>query len=394
MSFDIALSGIQSINEQLETISNNIANAGTYGFKAGRANFASMYSGDQATGVEVGSHTQNIGLAGGLVTTGRSLDAAINGRGFFVSKTAQGTLAYSRVGIFDVDKNGYLADASGARVQGYAPVTGSSALGPMGDLKVPSGQIPAVASTKLDFVANMSADWTPPATAPFNAADPTSYNMSKLSVLYDSLGAKHSLTQYFVKGAAGDVTAYYTFDGAAVATSTTLTFNTSGQLTAPAAPVTLAFAPAGAAAMSVRVNYAGTSAYAGEAVTSTNAADGSASGTLVGVELAGDGTLVAKYSNDARQPVGTLALATFPDEGKLTPAGNTTWVESSESGAALYNQPGAGLAGTLATSTLEGSNVDITAELVGLMSSQRNYQANSKVISTENQMMQSLMQAL
>ncbi len=395
MSFDIALSGIQSITEQLDTISNNIANSGTNGFKSSRANFSSMYSGGQATGVEIGSHTQNIGVAGGAHTTGRSLDAAINGRGFFVGKNAQGTLSYSRVGIFDVDKTGYLVDAGGKRVQGYAPVAGSAALGPMGDMKIPSGQIAAVASTRVDFVANLPADWPAPAVAPFNATDSNTYNMAKLSVVYDSLGARHSIAQYFVKTGAATVDVHYTFDNVAVGPTATMTFNTAGVLTGTApAPVTLALAPAGAAALPVRISYAGTTSFAGEAVTSTNASDGNSSGTLVGVDLAQDGTLIAKYSNDARQPVGTLAIATFPDEGELTPVSDTSWTASSTSGSPLYTPPGQGMAGALQPGSLEGSNVDITAELVGLMTSQRNYQANSKVISTENQMMQSLMQAM
>lgn len=165
MSFEIALSGIQAINTQLEAVSNNIANAGTYGFKSSRANFSAMYAGTQATGVEVGSMTQSIGLNGGVITTGRGLDAAIDGRGFFVSRDSQGAMAYSRVGIFSADKDGYLVDSNGRSVQGYAPVKGMEALGPMGDVRVPTGQIPAVASTRVAYVGNLSADWVVPAAA-------------------------------------------------------------------------------------------------------------------------------------------------------------------------------------------------------------------------------------
>ncbi len=397
MSFDIALSGIQAINEQLTTISNNIANAGTYGYKSSRANFSSMYAGAQATGVEVSSHTQSMALGGGVLTTGRALDASINGRGFFVTRDAQGLMNYSRVGIFTVDKTGNLIDAAGRNVQGYAAVAGSTTQGLMGNLKVPTGQIPAVASTKLQYVGNLSADWTVPPTAPFNAADQTTYNMPKVTAVYDSLGAKHTIAQYFVKDPVpGSVKAYYTFDGAALGAPTTLTFNASGQLTAPAAPVTLAVAAPGngAAPLSVKLDYTGTTQFAGEAVTSTNNADGNASGTYLDAQLADDGSLVARYSNGMRQTVGTVALATFANEDALTSVNDTSWIASAGSGNALYGAPGTGMAGALSTSTLEQSNVDITSELVGLMSSQRNYQANSKVLSTENAMLQSLMQAL
>jgi flagellar hook protein FlgE len=399
MSFDIALSGIQAINEQLTATSNNIANAGTFGFKSSRANFASMYAGSQATGVEVGSHTQNIGLNGGVLNTGRGLDASINGRGFFVTRDAQGQMSYTRVGIFSVDKNGSLVDSAGHNVQGYAKVAGSTAQGLMGNMTVPTGQIPAAASTKVDYVGNLSADWPMPTTTPFNAADPSSYNMLKVTALYDSRGTKHTMTQYFVKDAApGSVKAYYSFDNTAMpaATTSTLTFNANGQLTAPSAPVALTVATPGngAAPLAINLNYAGTTQFAGEAVTSTNSADGNSSGTFLDAQLADDGSLVARYSNGLRQTVGTIALGTFANEGALTAVNDTSWIASIESGAALYDAPGTGMAGSLTTSTLEQSNVDITSELVGLMTSQRNYQANSKVLSTENAMLQSLMQAL
>ena len=156
MSFDIALSGIQAINQQLTASSNNIANAGTYGFRSSRANFSSMYAGDRATGVEIGSTTQSMSVNGGVLNTGRTLDAAIDGRGYFVSRDAQNTLSYSRVGIFSASSSGYLTDSNGKMVQGYAPAAkGSTTLGPMGDMKIPTGQIPAQATENLSYVANL-----------------------------------------------------------------------------------------------------------------------------------------------------------------------------------------------------------------------------------------------
>ena len=419
MSFDIALSGIQAINEQLGTISNNIANAGTYGFKSSRANFASQYAGAQAAGVQIGSVTQSIGINGGVVATGRGLDAAINGRGFFTVKDAQGQMNFTRVGIFDANADGFLVDASGRRVQGFGMTPPSTTLGPMGDLSVPTGQIPAVPSSKLTYVSNMSDDWKIPTgtfTPPDLAADPQifppvdSYNMSRVSVLYDSKGNQHTLTQYFIKASPNTVSIRYMLNDLEVGTGNTLTFDAKGQLdtTAPATikfelpdagpqvydPVTNAYVSTGASDLGIDIDYTGTTLLAGEATNSTNKADGYASGTFIGVELAKDGSLIAKYSNDQRQAVGKLALATFPSEGELTPVSDTSWLASNESGTPLYSTPGTGMTGSLNTTSLEQSNVDITSELVGLMTSQRNYQANSKVIQTENAMMQALMQAL
>ncbi|MGB9110135.1 MAG: flagellar hook-basal body complex protein [Telluria sp.] len=393
MSFDIALSGIQAINESLDTTSNNIANAATYGFKSSRANFASVYAGTQANGVQVGSLTQTIGQNGATQTTGRALDAAIDGRGFFVSRDPQGGMTYTRVGIFSTDTKGYLIDSNGKMVQGYGPANGG-ALGAMGDIQVPTGQIPAVATTKISFVGNMSADWKTLATTP-NPTDSTTYNMVKQSVAYDSLGTQHTVSAYYVKTAATTVDVYYAVDGAASPTKgTTLTFDAKGVLTSGGSATVAIPASGGAAAGSVAFDYTGTTKFAGEATTTTNRSDGYASGAFVGVELSSDGSLVAKYSNDQTQVVGTLAIATFANEGALQSISDTSWTANASSGTALYNTPGVGLSGKLTTGALEGSNVDITSELVGLMTSQRNYQANSKVLTTENQMMQSLMQAL
>ncbi|WP_046113890.1 flagellar hook protein FlgE [Aquincola tertiaricarbonis] len=395
MSFAIALSGINAINAELDTISNNIANSGTYGFKAGRANFASMYAGTQPTGAEVSSVTQTIEEGGGVMTTGRSMDASISGRGFFVSRDASGAMVYSRVGMFSVDKSGFVVDGSGRKVQGYAALEGSTALGALGDLTVPNGQIAAKATDSLKYVSNLSRDWTVPTITPFNPADPLTFNSSNVSVVYDSLGTKHSVTQYFVKTGTNAINVHYTFDGAAAAAPQALTFDTNGVLTSPTAAVSLNLGtPAGANPLVVSLDYTGTTQYAGEAVPTVNASNGYASGTLISTALDEDGSVMAQYSNGEKKRVGTLALAAFPAEGDLTPVSDTSWVASSASGEALMFAAGSGMTGKLTTGSIEQSNVDMTGELVGLMSAQRNYQANTKVLSTENEMMQALMQAV
>ncbi|MEG1323694.1 MAG: flagellar hook-basal body complex protein, partial [Janthinobacterium sp.] len=362
------------------------------GFKSSRANFSAMYAGSRATGTEIGSLTQSMSLNGGVLNTGRALDAAIDGRGYFVSRDAQNTMSYSRVGIFSASNSGYLVDSNGKMVQGYAAIKGSTTLGTMGDMLIPTGQIPAVATTKLAYAANLSSEWTVKTPA-FDKTNELSYNSGKSSIVYDSLGAKHSLGQYFVKTATG-VDVHYTFDNADVTPVTSMTFDTSGKLLTGTSASPVLPTPTGAAPMTVAIDYTGTTQFAGEATTSTDRADGYASGTYMGVELAADGSVVAKYTNGQKQSIGVIALATFPDEGALTAVNDTSWVASTTSGTAIYDRPGVGMAGKLVTSSLEQSNVDITSELVGLMTSQRNYQANSKVISTENAMLQSLMQAL
>jgi flagellar hook protein FlgE len=401
MSFEIALSGISAINNQLETISNNIANTGTYGFKSSRANFASMYAGSQPAGAEVASITQSIGIGGGAQTTGRGMDAMIEGRGFFVTRDSAGQMAYTRVGIFSIDKNGYVVDSAGRNVQGYGqlydaagrPLEGA-ALGAIDNLKLRDGQIAAQATDSLRYVGNLSSDWTVP-TAAFDQANPLSYNSASTSVVYDSLGSKHTVTQYFVKTGPGAITVRYGFDGTMQATTANLTFNTGGQLTAPTGGVNLAIAaPTGAAALAINIDYTGSTQFGGATTELTNAATGYASGVLTGVQIDSDGSVLGVYSNGMKQRAGTLALATFPNEDALVPISGTAWATSSETGEPLYSTPGTGITGKLTAGALEQSNVDMSTQLVMLMTAQRNYQANTKVISTHSAMMQSLMQAV
>jgi len=415
MSFDIALSGINAVNTELDSISNNIANSGTYGFKSTRANFASMYAGTQPVGTEIGSLTQSIEQGGSVLSTGRGMDAAIQGRGFFTTRDTSGATVYTRVGIFSTDKDGYIVDSFGRKAQGYPLPPGTTIPGPLGDLKVPTGQVAAMPTDTVQYVGNLSADWPPRPIGNFDSTNPATYNSSMVSVAYDALGVKHTLTQYFCAGAPGSntVNVAYAFDGAVYGTSvpgppyvftptapSTLDFNATGttsvgQLNPATAPMSFTFpTTSGAGPLTFKVDYAGSTQYAGEAVTTTNNANGYASGVMTNVQIEKDGAVMALYSNGQKQSVGKLALATFANENGLMSVSDTSWTTTNQSGNALYSTPGVGTAGMLTVGSLEQSNVDVASELVGLMSAQRNYQANTKVISTENQMMQSLMQAV
>jgi flagellar hook protein FlgE len=230
--------------------------------------------------------------------------------------------------------------------------------------------------------------------------------MTKTTLVYDSRGTEHTVTQYFVKTGTGTVAVHVALDGnqAGVtdpAAPTVLDFDGAGKLTTASPktiylgdPATPGLVIGGADNLVVTIDFTGTTFQAGDAVTNTNKADGYTSGNYVGVELQDDGAVIAKYSNGERQRVGVIGIATFPNEDALTQSDNTSWTANSAAGNVNVDKPGVGLNGTLSAQTLEGSNVDITSELVGLMTSQRNYQANSKVITTENQMLQSLMQAM
>lgn len=395
MAFNIALSGLNAVNSQLSQISNNIANNGTYGFKSGRANFAAAYMQAEVGGVYVGSTSQTMSKNGNVLPTGRSLDAAIQGRGFFVSRDTNGSLVYSRMGMLNVDKEGYVVDAFSRRVQGYGTENG----GVMGDLSVPTEAMAAEATTSLRYAGNMSADWTAPTLA-FDMNEPTSYNDLQVSSVYDSLGRQHTLTQYFVQGTGNNVTVHYALDGTLTGDTSTLAFDTSGQLTAPVGGVALTLPNGagstleGAEPLDIALTYTGTSYFGGNFTTTTNRPDGNAPGTVIDVALTEDGGIQVKYSNGSRVSIGTLTLAVFPNELALSPVDGTAWQPNSSTGEPIYGAAGTGLIGALAVASLEGSNVDMATELVNLMTAQQNYQANSKVLSTESEMMRTLMQSI
>ncbi|KVO87668.1 flagellar biosynthesis protein FlgE [Burkholderia ubonensis] len=391
MSFNIALAGIQSVNGQLGQISQNIANAGTYGYKAGRADLAATYIDAMPGGVQIGATSQAMSIAGQFVSTGSGLDAAIAGRGFFVTRDSNGALVYSRAGRFSTDQDGNIVDAMGRKAQGYGPAGG----GQLGDLTVPSNGIPAKASETVTYAGNMSADWEVPANPAFDKDDPQSYNRMSTQTVFDSLGREHVINQYFVKGPDNQVSVHYTMDGEAVGEPTVMTFDEHGTMMSPAGQVALDLGtPAGAAPLAVQIDYTGTTMFAGEATTTRRGTDGHEPGTVTGVSLTEDGTLELRYSNGQTAAAGQLAIATFQNESGLVPVSGTGWQASAAAGDALYSVPGAGTAGKLAVGALEQSNVELTEELVNLMGAQQNYQANSKVLSTENEMMRTLMQTL
>lgn len=389
MSFNIALAGINAINGQLNQISNNIANSGTIGFKSGRANFASNYINAMPSGVSIGSTSQSMDISGNFLATGRGMDAAISGKGFFVSRDTDGSMVYSRAGVFGTDADGNVVDFMGRMVQGYG------ADGALGSLKVPTGAIPAEASSSLEYVGNMSADWEVPSVTPFNKDDPQSYNGMSATTVIDSMGREHTVTQYFVKGDGNDMQVYYAMDGEDVGMPTFLSFDEKGKMVMPLGNVELDLGkPDGAEPMKLAISYTGTTMFGGEQSTAKNRTDGYKSGTVTGVSLGEDGSIEVQYSNGKKLSAGQLAIATFQNENGLMPVDGSAWQASAATGEPLLGTAGSGMAGKLSVGAVEQSNVDMTSELVNLMGAQQNYQANSKVLSTENEMMRTLMQAL
>lgn len=395
MSFDIAVSGLNAINQQLGAISNNIANSGTVGFKSGRAEFASLYAEGQPLGVGVTNVAQSISKSGNIFSSANSLDLAINGNGFFVMRDSAGTTAYTRAGYMQTDSQGNLINNQGMYLQGY-PVDASGAIqtGSVGNLTINSGSIPAKATSTLDFTANLNANEELPKTATFDPADESSYNHTDATQVFDSLGQEHTLKQYFVKTADNEWEVHYYMDDQKLSNTQKLTFTEQGILKEPNGTVSITADIAGADSIDLALNYNGTTQFGSDFSVSKKNGNGYASGECTGQMIDKDGSVYATFSNGERLLQGQVILATFANPNGLSSQNGTTWSQTSSSGAPLTGTPGSGLLGALSSNTLESSNVDLTAELVGLMTAQRNYQANTKVISTNDSMMTALFQAV
>ena len=402
MSFTIALSGINAANTDLNTISNNIANANTTGFKSSRAEFGDFF---QSAAYNLQSNTVGDGVGteaiaqqftqGSITNTSNPLDLAISGEGFFTMKD-NGALVYTRNGAFTTDNNGYVVSATGQRLQVYPPLANGTSFstGTLTDLQLSTAPNPPAATTTVGAGINLPANATAPANATFSPADSTSYNQTTSTTIYDSEGASHTLSLYFVAGAMpGSWTVHTVVDGGEVGTGTALAFGSSGALTTPAnGQVPIAFTPAdGAAAINATLNLSGATQYGSNFAVNSLTQDGYATGQLNGVSVTSAGVVTANYSNGKTNVLGQVAMANFADPQGLQQLGDATWAQTYASGAAVPGSAGVSDFGTLQSGALESSNVDLTQQLVSMMNAQRNYQANSQVISTDDQLLQTIL---
>lgn len=393
MSFSIGLSGLRAVNQELSVISNNVANASTAGFKSSRAEFAAIYGGGQAGGVEMNNVSQNFDRNGDVTRTGRGLDLAISGNGFFVLKDDNGQTSYTRAGMFQRDASNYLTTASGTRLQGYVTnEAGELQSGVVGDIQVKAGSLAAKPSDTLEFVANLKADASviDQAVNPFDPAKADSFSYSQSSKVYDSLGVEHTVTQYFVKTGENTWQVNYAFNGTQTGAPVTMEFNTNGTLKSPTTAPVLNLAPAGAEPITLTADLARVSQYASDFNATRNQSNGYTAGDLSGVRVDADGGVYATFTNGQSLLQGQVVMANFANPQGLLQANNTTWQQSFSSGQPVLGAPGSGTLGGLTAGAYEASNVDLTGELVSLMTSQRNYQANAKTISSADKMTQVL----
>ncbi|WP_298774689.1 flagellar hook protein FlgE [uncultured Shewanella sp.] len=402
MSYNIALSGLQATTQDLNTISNNISNASTVGFRGGRSEFAAIYNGGQAGGVNVMSTTQNFSTGGTLSYTGRELDLGIQGDGFFVLSGQDGSTLYARAGMFNQDANGYVVDPAGNRLQGY-PVNAAKQLqnGNISDLQIQSGNLAAKATTSVGIASNLdgTADIIDPIAIPFDANNGSSFHSSTTIILNDSQGGEHALTEYHVKTADNAWTINYMMDGEVVGTNN-LTFNNDGTLNTVgtnALSITSGTHPniiAGVEDLNFSLSYTNMTQNKSAYNNSSLSQDGYSSGELNGIRLDENGMLYGTYTNGQEQLQGQVVLADFNNPNGLTPVSNNAWAATNQAGQAVIGSPTTGTLGGVTSGYLEGSNVDTTAEMVNLMTAQRNYQSNAKVLDANSTMQQALLNAI
>lgn len=407
MSYAISVSGLNAASQSLNTISMDIANSATIGYMESTTTFSALYAGGQGAGVSSGYTTQNFSALGSSTFTGRDLDMAISGNGFFITKGSDGQTYYTRAGNFHQDAGGYIVDSNGNRVQGYpVDASGNVQTGQLDDLQLDKGSMAPMPTDQVDLGMNLdqSEAVIDRTTTTFDPADPKTYHSTNSTVIYDSMGNKHTVTQYYTKTADGtweqqvymdgqDVNAYCNPPG-----PQTLRFDANGKMTS-GGNVTLDILVGdpllgGANTLSVNMNLTKTTQYAAPFSNQLNSSNGYPAGEQTGVTVDEYGNLYANYSNGETMLKGQVVLATFPNPEGLSVVDNTNWTATSTSGMPVYGTPGEGVYGGIQSRSLQSSTTNVTGEMVYMMEVQRNYQANSKAISVQSQLDQVLMQAI
>lgn len=414
------VSGLSAEGGALGVVGDNVANTNTIGFKQSRAIFANVLGAAVGTngpgaGVQM-TRTQQIFAQGAIVNTGQATDVALSGDGFLVvAGVVDGTFGqfYSRAGQLNLRADGSLVNAGGLSVQGY-PADGNGGFSTKpGDIKLSSAPIPPKATGTMEVNANLDASATTPATA-WDPQNPSATsNVSTSMTVYDSLGNAHTADVYFRKNAAGDWDYHVLAKGSEISGgpptgnvevgSGNLQFDPSGALMTNnvGTPATIDFngaqpgqtlnldfgTPTGAGGTGLD----GLTQFGSPSSVSSQSQDGYASGSLAGVKIDADGTVNGIYTNGKTLAAGKLAVAKFASNDGLARAGNNLWSATRESGEAALGAVGTGGRAALVAGSLEQSNVDITQQFVELIAHQRAFQANSKTITTADQMLQELM---
>jgi flagellar hook protein FlgE len=398
------VSGLNTNSQAMSVIGNNLANTNTLGFKGSRSVFSDLLSsnvfgsgGMSQVGRGVGlSIVDSIYSQGTFETTSSDTDVAIEGAGFFVLKEeGNDTAFYSRAGAFRFDSQGYLVNPEGLRVQGkvFDPINNTELLpADPANIQVANvGLIPANATTELTFNTNLDENSTP--IVPLVAIDPAvraSYNYTASAQIFDSLGEPHLLSVYWQleDDALNTWNMAYTIDNDITTLNdftNQLVFDVNGNAPVLTEQLTGLTWPNGAAASTIDVSFNCTQ-YDSDSIVIGQNQNGYRAGELTNVAINGDGIVVASYSNGRQINISQLVLAKFQNPGGLKLAGSNRYIAPSEVGTIRVGLPGPEL-GKLFTNSLEQSNVDMGQEFVKMITTQRGFQANSKIITTVDEML-------
>ncbi len=419
------VSGLRAEGEALGVVGENIANVNTTGYKRQRALFEDvlgrsiMGGGNQAgAGVIVGD-IQQVFQQGALATTGVSTDLALSGDGFFVvDGNVQGIAGQwlTRAGQFSVNANGFLVNPAGLHLQGYAGDGSGGFAATVSSIAIPTGSLPANPTTEIDLTANLDAqEAVMPPVPPFDPQDPgNTSNYATSITTYDSLGQAHTVDVYFRKTGANAWEFHVLADGDEVTSPApgapgenvvigtgTLSFTDTGALNVETG-LTAGVTFSGAAAQSIELDFGDsiadggtgigqTTQFAADSTISAQSQNGYSSGDFAGLSVDGQGVVTALFSNGKELAVGQLAIAKFRSNQGLARAGGNLWKATRDSGDAVLGTAGNGGRGAVNAGAIEGSNVDLAEEFVGLIQHQRAFSANSRTITTADEMLQELM---
>jgi flagellar hook protein FlgE len=411
-SFSIALSGLTADSAALDVVGNNMANLNTTGYKDSTVSFYDLLQQSVAGGsTQIGGgvsapQTERIFTQGSIQTTGGNFDAAINGNGFFVVQNPAGNTLYTRAGNFQLDANGDLVTATGQFVQGWSAQNGVvNTSGAIGNITIPSNALQTPSATQnIALSLNLNAA---------GVSGESSGSFSTTVQAVDSLGVSHTLTFNFTEQSPGtwnyevdipgqDLSGGTAGTPSAVATGQ-LTFDQNGNLTSPTAPATVAISATGLAdgANDMNINWnlateAGNGSplvtqYAAASAVSAATQDGIPASQVTQVSIANGGAITAQFSNGNQVVIGQLALASVSNPDSLIAVGQNNYEVGANTATPVVGVPLTGTLGTVEGGALEDSTVDIATEFTNLIVYQNSYEANSKVISTLDQVTQNLL---
>jgi len=421
MSFQQGLSGLNSTSKNLEVIGNNIANANTYGAKIARAEFADMYAnalnGAGANSVGIGTSLAAVAqqfTQGNITTTGSSMDLAVNGAGFFQVTDGVSPTMYSRNGQFKVDREGFFVNDQKLQLMGY-PADGSGVIQPGAakPLQLPTAGIAPNPTSEIGLEMNLDsrAATTNPGAGvvpQIDFSDASTYNNATSLTVYDAKGQDVALTYYFQKTDTDQWNIFVTANGTPTAgtaddpqplTNPPITFAADGS--APtidvsalpisiAGPLTNSDGASIVTPMDFTLSLEGATQYGSGFGVTNLSQDGYAPGQMSSITIEQDGIVMARYSNGQSKPAGQIELANFRNPQGLQPLGGNSWASTYASGDPVVGVPSEGNMGVLQSGALEESNIDLTGELVSMITAQRIYQANAQTIKTQDQVLQTL----